>query len=209
MRFHAALSASLNLCCTCWTQSRPVTNNRAKTSGSVSSLAASNSFRASAFRRWFQGIPFSSHQWKCLAVRNISLYNDRASARCDAYRVALAAFGIQMCGGILNNSDLLRTIRLSSSFLSLGVRAGHQCLQWQSLLIPVPLPRPEHPPLTTTLMMDEQELYSTVLLRTKRASILVLLMSSSVDTTLPHTSRSTQTWYDAQTEDLPQYPVLL
>jgi hypothetical protein len=34
-------------------------------------------------------------------VRKISLYNDKASARCDAYRDAFVAFGIHICGGIL------------------------------------------------------------------------------------------------------------
>jgi len=62
IRSHAALSAALNLFCTCWTQSRPVTMRRAKMSGSVSSLAASNSFRASFLSFSFQGLPCSSHQ---------------------------------------------------------------------------------------------------------------------------------------------------
>ena len=77
----AALSTSLNFCCICCTQSLPVTNIRAIISGSVSSLLSSNSLLASFLSLIFHGTPLSSHQWKALVVRRISLYNERASFR--------------------------------------------------------------------------------------------------------------------------------
>jgi len=46
IRSHAFRSASLNLFCICWTQSRPVTNMRAIMRGSCSCFDSSNSCRA-------------------------------------------------------------------------------------------------------------------------------------------------------------------
>ena len=104
IRAHAAWSASLNFCCICWTQSRPVTSNRARIKGSFSSREASNSCRACFLNLSFQGTPLSSHQWKCFAVRRISRYRLRASARWEANREEAwrDALGIHIWGGIVD-----------------------------------------------------------------------------------------------------------
>jgi len=113
MRFQAAVVASLNLFCICCTQSRPVTIIRAIIKGSVSLRLSSNSFRASSFNILFQGFwLFSSAQWKCLAVRKISLYNDKASVRLVWSVMCLrgdwlAEPGIQSFGGMVVRTEEL------------------------------------------------------------------------------------------------------
>lgn len=108
IRLLAASFASLKRCCTCCTQSRPVTKSRAKIKGSFSSFDASNSCRACFRSRWFQGSPFSSHQWKCFADRKISRYKLKASARWDENLwEACRAFGIQIWGGMLLSDSVV------------------------------------------------------------------------------------------------------
>ena len=113
IRSHTALSASLNFCCICCTQSLPCTSNRAIIRGSVSSFAASNSFRASSFRRLFQGLPFGSHQWNARQVRRISRYKLSASRRvvCDLKcRAAVeAAPVVIIVGGIWEGGECGRS----------------------------------------------------------------------------------------------------
>ena len=124
IRSHAALSASLNLFWTCWTQSRPVTSSLAKINGSFSSRAASNSCRACFFKRTFHGTPCSSHQWKCFAVRRISRYKLNASNRWDAYRLAFVTFGIQTCGDPPMDDGGFGGIITAVMLLSMGVKTS-------------------------------------------------------------------------------------
>ena len=100
-------SASLNFICTSRTHSLPVTIILAISNGSFSSLLDSNSLRASARNLFRHGVPFSSHQWKALAVRRISRYRLRASAlvmedlRCLAMGRAVADPGSIIDGGMV------------------------------------------------------------------------------------------------------------
>jgi len=74
IRSIAALSALLNFCWTCWTQSRPTTSIRAIIRGSVSDRLLSNSFRVSNFSLVFHGWPLvSSTQWKAKRKENVTI----------------------------------------------------------------------------------------------------------------------------------------